>query len=60
MILEGLNQEFHQTPSSKERISLILSEVGQTCAVKCIYLMSKSAMALKLLQQSTERQGCVR
>lgn len=60
MILEGLNQDFHQTPSSKERISLILSEAGETCAVKCIYLMNKSAMALKLLQQNTEMQGCIR
>lgn len=60
MILEGLNQEFHQTPFSKERISLIPSEAGETCVVKCIYLMNKSAMALKLLQQNTEMQGCIR
>lgn len=60
MILEGLNQECNQTPSSKGRISLILSGVGETCAVKCIYLMNKSSMALKLLQQSTDMQGCIR
>lgn len=58
MILGGLNQEFHQTPSSKERIPLILSEVGETCAVKCIYSMNKSAVALKLLQR-TQRCGDV-
>lgn len=60
MILEGLNQEFHQTPCSKERISLILSEAGETCAAICVYLMNKSAMALKSLQQNTEMQGCIR
>lgn len=60
MILGGLNQEFHQTPSSKERISLILSEVGETHTVKCIYSMNKSATALKSLQRNTEMQGCIR
>ena len=57
MILGGLNQEFHQTLSSKERISLILSEVGESYAVKCVYSINKSAMALKLLQQDTKMQG---
>lgn len=54
MILGGLNQEFCQAFSSKERISLILTEFGETCAVKCIYLINKSAMVLKLLQQDTK------
>lgn len=57
MILGGLNQEFRQTLSSKERISLILSEVGDTRAAKCIYSINKSAMALKLLQQDTKTKG---
>lgn len=57
MILGGLNQEFHQMLSSTERILLILSEVGDTHAVKCISSTNKSAMASKLLQNDTKMQG---
>lgn len=50
MILTGLNWGFCQSLSSKERNSLIVSEVEEIHAARCIYSVGKSATTLKWVQ----------